>query len=150
MPEMKTWTVGETTYEIVDAKARETINEINTARENGEFKGEAGKTAYEYAQDGGYTGTKEDFAEKLAREIPTKTSQLENDSGFLTSAPVTSVNGKTGAVTIDIPAIPTALKNPNALTINGTSYDGSKAMDMTENINALIEAKLGVIENGSY
>ena len=44
MPEMKTWTVGETTYEIVDAKAREAINEINTARENGEFKGDKGET----------------------------------------------------------------------------------------------------------
>lgn len=32
--------------------------------------------------------------------IPTKTSQLANDSGFLTSAPVTSVNGQTGDVTI--------------------------------------------------
>ena len=32
--------------------------------------------------------------------IPTKTSQLQNDSGFLTSAPVTSVNGQTGAVTV--------------------------------------------------
>lgn len=30
--------------------------------------------------------------------IPTKTSQLDNDSGFITSAPVTSVNGATGAV----------------------------------------------------
>ena len=68
MPEMKTWTVGETTYEIVDAKAREAINEINTARENGEFKGEDGKSAYAYAQDGGYTGTEEEFAEKLAGE----------------------------------------------------------------------------------
>ena len=32
--------------------------------------------------------------------IPTKTSDLQNDSGFLTSAPVTSVNSKTGAVTL--------------------------------------------------
>ena len=32
--------------------------------------------------------------------IPTKTSQLQNDSGFLTSAPVTSVNSKTGVVTL--------------------------------------------------
>lgn len=32
--------------------------------------------------------------------IPTKTSELENDSGFITSAPVTSVNGKTGAVSL--------------------------------------------------
>lgn len=32
--------------------------------------------------------------------IPTKTSQLQNDSGFLTSAPVSSVNGQTGAVMV--------------------------------------------------
>ena len=32
--------------------------------------------------------------------IPTKTSQLQNDSGFITSVPVTSVNSKTGAVTL--------------------------------------------------
>lgn len=29
------------------------------------------KTAYQYAQDGGYTGTEEEFSEKLAEEIPT-------------------------------------------------------------------------------
>lgn len=39
--------------------------------------------------------------------IPTKTSQLDNDSGFLTSAPVTSVNGQTGAVSLSIPVVPT-------------------------------------------
>ncbi len=33
-------------------------------------------------------------------QIPTKTSQLQNDSGFLTSAPVESVNGETGDVVI--------------------------------------------------
>jgi lysophospholipase L1-like esterase len=32
--------------------------------------GTPGKSAYEYAQDGGYTGTEEEFAEKLAAEIP--------------------------------------------------------------------------------
>lgn len=32
--------------------------------------------------------------------VPTKTSQLINDSGFLTSAPVTSVNSKIGAITL--------------------------------------------------
>ena len=32
--------------------------------------------------------------------VPTKTSDLQNDSGFITSAPVTSVNNKTGAVTL--------------------------------------------------
>lgn len=32
--------------------------------------------------------------------IPTKTSQLTNDSGFINSAPVSSVNGQTGAVSL--------------------------------------------------
>lgn len=124
MPEMKTWTVGETTYEIVDAKAREAINEINTARENGEFKGDKGETgpqgpkgdngdtgavgpagpqgpagsdgksAYEYAQEAGYAGTEAEFAEKLAKDMPD------------------------------------ALPNPHPLTINGKSYDGSEAVDI--------------------
>lgn len=35
-----------------------------------------------------------------APTIPTKTSDLTNDSGFITSAPVTSVNSQTGAVTL--------------------------------------------------
>jgi hypothetical protein len=47
----------------------------------------------------------------------------------------------------DIPVIPTALKNPSALTINGTTYDGSSAVDMTEKVNALIDAKLSAITN---
>ena len=32
--------------------------------------GPTGKTAYQYAQDGGYTGTEAEFAAKLAQEIP--------------------------------------------------------------------------------
>lgn len=45
------------------------------------------------------------------KTIPTKTSDLVNDSGFITSAPVTSVNGQTGAVTI--PALPTVSSSDN-------------------------------------
>lgn len=40
------------------------------AKASGEFDGADGKTAYKYAQDGGYTGTEAEFAEKLAAEIP--------------------------------------------------------------------------------
>lgn len=53
--------------------------------------------------------------EAVQAAIPTKTSQLDNDSGFITSAPVTSVNTKTGAVTLsasDVGAQPT-------ITVNG-------------------------------
>ena len=34
--------------------------------------GADGKTAYQYAKDGGYTGTEEEFAQKLAKEYPTR------------------------------------------------------------------------------
>ncbi len=237
--EMKTLTIGDTTYEIVDEKARkekldasELPTAINTAlaqaKASGEFDGETGKdgkSAYEYAQDGGYTGTEADFAEKLAQEplvgttaditpsqvveaivngrdlmiiytdksfgmfyftsfdinaslgfvfssailvyngmyavvelignttantwqfvvqqipimsdIPTKMSQLENDSEYMTLAGYQII-------------APKSLKNPYAMTINGTTYDGSSAVDMTAKINELIDSKLGVIENGSY
>lgn len=46
----------------------------------------------------GTTGNYTDLINKPT--IPTKTSDLTNDSGFITSAPVTSVNGQTGAVVI--------------------------------------------------
>lgn len=67
------------------------------------FKGNDGKSAYQYAKDGGYTGTEAEFAEKLAKEFPTKLSSFENDEGFITDAdvPVKSVNSKTGAVTLN-------------------------------------------------
>lgn len=34
------------------------------------IQGATGKSAYSYAQDGGYTGTEEDFAKKLAQDVP--------------------------------------------------------------------------------
>ena len=44
-----------------------------------------------------FSGSYTDLSNKPT--IPTKTSQLTNDSGYLTSAPVTSVDGSTGAIT---------------------------------------------------
>ena len=100
------------------------------AKASGEFDGADGapgkdgadgKTAYQYAVDGGYTGTEAEFASKLAQE---------------------------------------KFANPNALTFTGAvtgSYDGSMAVSVEipsavtdDHINSLIDAKLGVIENGSY
>lgn len=59
-----------------------------------------GKSAYEYAKEGGYTGTETEFSEKLAKEYPEKVSQLENDSQYINAAgaPVQSINGQTGKV----------------------------------------------------
>ena len=59
--------------------------------------------------------------------VPTKTSQLTNDSGYLTSAPVASVNGKTGAVTLsasEVGAAPTSHGNhvPATETANNARF----------------------------
>ena len=81
---------------------------------------------------------KEDIVTKEKLEvveaaIPTKTSQLDNDSGFITSAPVTSVNAKTGAVTLsasDVGAQPT-------ITVNGIIMgDGAGNLSAQETVAA--------------
>ncbi len=91
--------------------------------------GKDGKSAYQYAKDSGYTGTEAEFAAKLADEsggihigpdAPTDGSVIwidtdEEDEGG-------------GSYSGDIPS---ALPNPYALTINGISYDGSEAVDIT-------------------
>ena len=64
-----------------------------------------------------------------AAEIPTKTSQLENDAGFVTSEGVGS-NSEHEHTVDQITDFPSALKNPYAIEIllNGVlqaSYDGS-------------------------
>lgn len=38
----------------------------------------AGKSAYQYAVEGGYTGTEEEFAAKMAEEIPSIDNTLTN------------------------------------------------------------------------
>lgn len=71
--------------------------------------------------------------------IPTATSELTNDSNFITAAgaPVQSVNGQTGTVVLDaddvgaLPDSTTTLPNPAALTFGNESYDGSAAKTIT-------------------
>ena len=46
--------------------------------------------------------------------------------------------------------LPRQLPNPYALKIGNESYDGQRTVDITNAVNILIDAKLGVIENGSY
>ena len=74
-----------------------------------------------------------DKLDAVEAAIPTKTSQLDNDSGFITSAPVTSVNTKTGAVTLsasDVGAQPT-------ITVNGIiKGDGAGNLSEQETVAA--------------
>lgn len=59
--------------------------------------GQDGKSAYQYAVDGGYTGTEQEFTAKMAAEIPSKTSDLTNDSGFITGMTILSYGHSTWA-----------------------------------------------------
>ena len=61
-----------------------------------------------------------DGSEEVIIGIPSKVSQLQNDSGFLTEVPVSSVNGRTGAV-----AVPVAVK----VTVKQEA-DGSYSSDL--------------------
>lgn len=74
----------------------------------------------------------------LASDIPTKISQLTNDSGYITSSD-----------------IPSSLKNPNSISfINaaGTtvSYDGSSALDLTGGISYAVTSTRSNTVLGSY
>lgn len=80
-----------------------------------------------------FSGSYNDLSDKP--NIPTNTSELTNDSGFLTSIPDeyvtdTELEEKGFAKTSDIP---TTLPNPNALTFTGAvsgEYDGSAPLSI--------------------
>lgn len=120
--------------------------------------GSAGKTAYQYAQEGGYTGSEEDFAAKLAAEMPTVDDTLTQTGQAADAAAVGDAISSLSEEKVNLPKDTdgsiiagangqyatsdgaggfnwtdgqTALPNPNALTFTGAvtgSYDGSSKM----------------------
>lgn len=52
------------------------LGDTDTGKPSRGETGAAGKSAYQYAQDGGYTGTEEELAEKLAQEQLTGTTEM--------------------------------------------------------------------------
>ncbi len=50
-------------------KAVDATDNLLEAADRGDFNGAPGKSAYEYAKEGGFTGTEEEFSAKLAAEI---------------------------------------------------------------------------------
>lgn len=89
-------------------------------------------------------GTTQTITDKTVNiAVPTKTSDLTNDSGYLTSVPVTSVNSKTGAVVLtanDVGALPADTVIPTVnnatLTIQRNSVDvGSFTANSANDVN---------------
>ena len=93
--------------------------------------------------------------EAVEAAIPTKTSQLDNDSGFITSAPVTSVNTKTGAVTLsasDVSAIPSTLTGTAGQVLTKTA-DGQEWKDAAKELPAVTASDNGKflrVVNGAW
>lgn len=82
-------------------------------------------------------------AKDIEAEIPTKTSDLTNDSGFLTSAPVSSVNSKTGAVSLTYSDVGAASSShthsgyvPTGRTVNGKALSANITLD-ADDVGAL-------------
>ena len=63
--------------------------------------GKPGKSAYQYAQDGGYIGTEAEFAAKLAEEMPDK---LPNPNALTFTGAVTGSYDGSAPVTVEIPS----------------------------------------------
>ena len=63
--------------------------------------GADGKSAYQSAQDGGYTGTEAEFAAKLAQEIPTA---LPNPNALTFSGAVTGSYDGSAPLSVEIPS----------------------------------------------
>ena len=61
-------------------------------------KGSGGKSAYQYAQDGGYTGTEAEFATKLAQE------KFANPNALTFTGAVTGSYDGSAPVTVEIPS----------------------------------------------
>lgn len=75
------------------------VNEaLTAAKASGEFDGADGKSAYSYAQDGGYTGTEAEFAAKLAAE------KLPNPYPLTFTGAVNETYDGSSAKTITIPS----------------------------------------------
>lgn len=115
-PTVPAWAKAETkpsyTADEVGALSSETLPEaINTAlaqaKESGEFDGADGqpgadgKSAYQYAVEGGYTGTEEAFAAKLAEEIPTA---LPNPNSLTFTGAVSGSYDGSEPLTVEIPS----------------------------------------------
>ena len=94
--------LSEAIADKVDRRTLQTAvdDALQEAKTSGVFDGAAGKSAYEYAQDGGYTGTEEEFAAKLAEEIP---DALPNPNAITFTGAATGTYDGSKALTVEIP-----------------------------------------------
>ena len=110
-------------------------------------KGTDGKSAYQYAQDGGYTGTEAEFAAKLAEEMPDK---LPNPNALTFTGAVTGSYDGSAPLSVEIPSggsgsytLPVA--SPSTL---GGVMPAAKTDDMTQAVGVDAEGGLWALPGG--
>lgn len=107
---------------VSEERLTEVVNEaVEQAKANGDLDGEDGKSAYQYAQDGGYTGTEEEFAEKLA-----------SSSGYPNPC-VMDYGAKGDGATNDTKAFQDALANNRVVIVPGGTYKLSGELVIGDN-----------------
>ena len=114
---------------------------------NSTYAASAGIAASPYAVKSAYDKavTAQTTADEATAAIPTKTSQLTNDSGYITSVPVSSVNGKTGEVQL-------SASDVGALPLSGGTMTGElrfNGKDVAGGSKIVLETGLGQITNSS-
>lgn len=105
--------------------------------DSGKLTGETGKTAYEYARDGGYTGNESDFATKLAADYMPLYGNIVtasgNGSAYTATVPgVTTL--KSGLVITIIPDT-TSTETIPTLNVNGL---GAKSIKQKLSVNTAL------------
>lgn len=163
--------------------AAELTNAVNTAlaqaKASGEFDGADGKSAYQYAVEGGYTGTEEEFAAKLAQEqlsgttselmptqvydavsagIPVKVQYIDSTYGLLSftafnvAESLNVIVSQTIVYYKGVYILAELLGDKSGNTWNAMFATLAQGVDIPtdDHINSLIDIKLGVIENGYY
>lgn len=80
--------------------------------------------------------------------VPTKTSDLTNDSGFITASniPVTSVNGQTGDVTVNVPTRTSQLVNDSTYQTADNVLGSIQIHNASANAHGDIRGKVSTIE----
>lgn len=103
-------------------------------------KGTDGKSAYQYAVEGGYTGTETEFVAKLAQEMPTA---LPNPNKLILSGAVTAEYDGSEEVGIEIPTGGDSYTLPvaSANTLGGVKPI-SATSDMTQDVGVTGDGKL--------
>ena len=110
-----------------------------------------GKTAYEYAKDGGYTGTEEEFAQKMAEENPTKEEfdKLSEDKVDLPKDADGKLIAPTEGQTLLFRADGTTYYGTPSTTGGGSTGDnaGSESTDKEETSEQIIQFDHSLYQN---